>query len=41
VALFGDSFGSEVEVFSTITNAPLDTVEVGKGPFVMAIAPGL
>jgi YVTN family beta-propeller protein len=41
VALFGDGFGSEVEVFTTITNAPIASIRVGDGPYVMAITPAL
>lgn len=39
VALYGDGFGSEVEVFSTETSNVIDLIPVGDGPFAMALVP--
>jgi len=39
VALFGNGFGAEVEVISTLTNNVLETIKVGDGPFAVAITP--
>jgi YVTN family beta-propeller protein len=39
VALFGNGFGSEVEVISLITKNILEIIRVGDGPFALAISP--
>lgn len=39
VAIFADGFGSRVQVFSTITPTLFAEVEVGDGPFAIAVAP--
>ena len=41
IALFGDGFGSELEVISTNTNTILETIKVGDGPFAVAVSPAL
>jgi DNA-binding beta-propeller fold protein YncE len=41
VALFGNGFGSRVQVFSTTTPTLFAEIEVGDGPFAIAVAPGL
>ena len=39
VALFGRSFGSRVQVFSTLTPTIFAEITVGDGPFAIAVAP--
>jgi YVTN family beta-propeller protein len=41
VTLFGDGFGSRVQVFSATTPTLFAEIEVGEGPFAIAVAPAL
>ena len=41
IALFGDGFGSTLQVVSTLTNDTIKAITVGEGPSAIAVAPGL
>jgi YVTN family beta-propeller protein len=39
VALFGNQFSNKVQVFSTLTPTLFAEIEVGEGPFAIAVTP--